>query len=124
MKLEFIKIEIQNFKSVGELVEINYEELKGLNFIFGKNMDVPNAKNGSGKTVLAVDSLVFALFGKTIKNTNNKYIPNRSMPTTLKPYVKVWLRSNDQLYSCETYGRVYGKAMGTVGMELLKLNED
>ncbi len=49
MKLEFIKIEIQNFKSVGELVELNYEDLKGLNFIFGKNMDVPNAKNGSGK---------------------------------------------------------------------------
>lgn len=45
MRIEFIKIEIQNFKSVGELIEFNYEDLKGFNFIFGKNMDVPNAKN-------------------------------------------------------------------------------
>lgn len=124
MKLEFIKIEIQNFKSVGELVEINYEDLKGLNFIFGKNMDVPNAKNGSGKSSLFIDALVFALFGKTIKNTNNKYIPNRSMPTTLRSYVKVYFKSNEQLYSCETYGKIYGKVMGTIGMELLKLNDD
>jgi len=49
MNLEFIKIEIQNFKSVGELVTLNYKELKGLNFVFGKNLDVQNAKNGSGK---------------------------------------------------------------------------
>ena len=124
MKLEFIKIEIQNFKSVGELVELNYEDLKGLNFIFGKNMDVPNAKNGSGKSSIFVDSITFALFGKTIKNTNNKYIPNRSMPTSLKPYVKLYFKSNEQLYSCETFGRIYGKTMGTVGMELLKLNDD
>ncbi len=45
MNIEFIKIEIQNFKSVGELVEIDFTQFKGLNFIFGKNLDVPNAKN-------------------------------------------------------------------------------
>ena len=45
MNIEFIKIEMQNFKSIGELVEFNYTDFKGLNFIFGKNLDVPNAKN-------------------------------------------------------------------------------
>ncbi len=78
----------------------------------------------SHNSSIFIDSLVFALFGKTIKNTNNKYIPNRSMPTSLKPYVKLYFKSNDQLYSCETFGRIYGKIMGTVGMELLKLNDD
>lgn len=124
MNLEFIKIEIQNFKSVGELVTLNYQDLKGLNFVFGKNLDVQNAKNGSGKSTLMIDSLSFALFGKTLKNTNNKYIPNRSMPDKLKPYVKVYFKSDEQLYSCETYGRVVAKTMSTIGMELLKLNDD
>ena len=47
MNLEFIKIEIQNFKSIGELVELNYSNLNGLNFVYGKNLDVANARNGS-----------------------------------------------------------------------------
>lgn len=77
-----------------------------------------------GKSTLLIDSLSFALFGKTLKNTNNKYIPNRSMPDKLKPYVKVYFRSDGQLYSCETYGRIVAKCMSTIGMELLKLDED
>lgn len=124
MNLEFIKIEMQNFKSVGELIELNYNDLNGLNFVYGKNLDVSNARNGSGKTSIIADSLVFALFGKTLKNTNNKYIPNRNVSDKLKPYVKIYLRSNGQLYSVETYGRVVGGIMSTIGMELLKLNDD
>jgi len=45
MNIEFEKIEMQNFKSIGELVELNYKDLQGLNFIYGKNLDVPNARN-------------------------------------------------------------------------------
>ena len=124
MNIEFIKIEVQNFKSIGELVELDYKKLNGLNFVYGKNLDVANARNGSGKSSIFCDSIVFALFGKTLKNTNNKYIPNRKVSEKLKPYVKVYLRSNDQLYSVETYGRVVGGIMSTIGMELLKLNDD
>lgn len=124
MNIEFIKIEIQNFKSVGELITFNYQDLKGLNFVYGKNIDVPSAKNGSGKSVIVCDALSFALFGKTLKNTNNKYLPNRFINEKLKPYVKVYLRSNGQLYSCETYGRVAGGIMSSIGIEILKLNDD
>ena len=70
------------------------------------------------------DALVFALFGKTLKNTNNKYIPNRNVSEKLKPYVKVYLRSDGQLYSIESYGRVVAGIMSTLGMEVLKLNDD
>lgn len=51
MNIEFKKMEIQNFKSVGELVEIDFTQFNGLNFVYGKNLDVVNAKNGSGKCV-------------------------------------------------------------------------
>ena len=81
-------------------------------------------ETGSGKTSLVSDALVFALFGKTLKNTNNKYIPNRNISEKLKPYVKVYLRSDGQLYSIESYGRVVAGIMSTLGMEVLKLNDD
>ena len=77
-----------------------------------------------GKTSLVSDALVFALFGKTLKNTNNKYIPNRNVSEKLKPYVKVYLRSDGQLYSIESYGKVVSGIMSTLGMEVLKLNDD
>ena len=124
MNIEFEKIEVQNFKSIGEMISFDYREFKGLNFVYGKNLDMPNAKNGSGKTNLLIDALMFALFGKTLKNTNNKYIPNRFVSEKLKPYAKLYFRSNGQLYSSETYGRVVGGVMSTIGMELLKLDDD
>jgi hypothetical protein len=71
MNIEFEKIEVQNFKSIGEMISFDYREFKGLNFVYGKNLDMPNAKNGSGKTNLLIDALMFALIGKTLKNTNN-----------------------------------------------------
>lgn len=53
MNLEFIKIEIQNFKSIGHLIELNYNDLSGLNFVYGKNLDVANARNGSRKDIIS-----------------------------------------------------------------------
>lgn len=124
MNIEFIKIEIQNFKSIGELVTFNYDQLRGLNFVYGKNVDVPSARNGSGKSAILSDALSFALFAKTLKNTNNKYLPNRFIKEKLKPYVKVYLKSDGQMYSCETYGRVVSGTMSTIGIEILKLDDN
>jgi DNA repair exonuclease SbcCD ATPase subunit len=74
MNIEFEKIEVQNFKSIGEMISFDYREFKGLNFVYGKNLDMPNAKNGSGKTNLLIDALMFALFGKTLKKEANEAI--------------------------------------------------
>ena len=41
MNIEFIKIEMQNFKSIGERIELRYEDLKGLTFIFRKELRCP-----------------------------------------------------------------------------------
>ena len=76
--LRFKKLRIQNFKSIGEMLEFDFEKHDGLNYIFGTNYDIEGTKNGCGKSTIW-DGLLFALFGKTLKNTNNSYIPNRTM---------------------------------------------
>ena len=77
MNIVFEYIEVQNFKSVGDPIIINYKDFNGLNFVIGNNLDHPGAKNGSGKSVLLVDCLIFALFGKTAKPTSNQNLINR-----------------------------------------------
>lgn len=118
MNIIFEKIQIQNFKSIGPLVVIDLKNLTGLNYIFGTNLDIVNSKNGSGKSVCFVDSIIFALFGKTLKNTNNQYIPNRNCDTSLKSYVKLYFSVDGQTYTSECFCK---PKIGTVGMQLLKL---
>jgi DNA repair exonuclease SbcCD ATPase subunit len=67
MNIEFEYIEIQNFKSIGPLQIFNFKELKNMNYIYGTNLDAPQSRNGSGKSSYAVDSIIFALFGRTLK---------------------------------------------------------
>lgn len=45
MNIKFDHIEIQNFKSVGELTIIDLKNLTHLNYIFGTNLDSPECKN-------------------------------------------------------------------------------
>ena len=73
----------------------------------------------SHNSVFFVDSIIFALFGKTLKNTNNQYIPNRNCPSTLKSYVKLYFEVDGQLYTSECFCK---PKIGTVGMELKKYN--
>ena len=124
MNVIFDRVEIQNFKSVAELQILNFSQLNGINFIYGTNYDNPGSKNGSGKTVIGIDALVFALFGKTLKNTNNKYLPNRVIQNNLESYVKVYFSVDGQKYSSKAYGRFGGKVMGSIGMELFKLDDN
>ena len=74
-----------------------------------------------GKSSYTVDSIIFALFGRTLKNTNNKYIPNRYCDSSLKSYTKLYFSVDGQRYSSECYCK---PKIGTVGMELLKWNEE
>lgn len=61
MRIVFKRIEIQNFKSFDNEV-FEFDALKGLNLICGKNNDLPGSKNGCGKSAL-FSALVFSLFG-------------------------------------------------------------
>lgn len=103
MNIEFEYIEVQNFKSVGDPILINYKDFNGLNFVIGNNLDQPGAKNGSGKSVLLVDCLIFALFGKTAKPTSNQHLSNRYYKKKAETYVKLTFVCNNVRYRSECY---------------------
>lgn len=111
MNVKFKQLQIQNFKSVGELVVVDFEHLTGLNYIFGTNLDYPSSRNGCGKSAIMIDALVFALYGRTIKNTNNQYLPNRYCDKKLKTYVKLYFEVDGILYTSECSCRPYIKSV-------------
>jgi DNA repair exonuclease SbcCD ATPase subunit len=74
MKINIKEIAIKNFLSVGnKWITIDFRE--GLYRVFGENLD-NNTKNGVGKSAVFIDSLMFALFGKPVRDINKPDIPN------------------------------------------------
>ena len=84
-RINFKKITIQNFLSVGEepvIVEFN----EGLHVITGNNKDKPERRNAIGKSTIA-DSVYFAIFGETLREIKKDLIPNNI--TSGKTYVEL-----------------------------------
>ena len=121
MNVKFKQLEIQNFKSVGELVVVDFEHLTGLNYIFGTNNDYPSSRNGCGKSAIFLDALVFALYGRTMKNTNNQYLSNRYCDKKLKTYVKLYFQVDGTLYTSECSTKPYVKY---ISMTLQQYDKD
>ena len=72
-----------------------------------------------GKSSIFQDGIVFALFGKTLKNTNNQYISNRNCDKKLETYAKLTFVVDNQRYRSEC------KVTGCCQMTLLKqINSD
>lgn len=72
--VNFTKIAIQNFLSVGEEpVVVNFK--RGLHVITGRNIDKPERKNAVGKSTVA-DALYFAIFGETLREIKKELIIN------------------------------------------------
>jgi len=73
MKLN--KIEIHNFLSIKHAA-VDFEKYGNLVRIIGKNFDTkPKSSNGAGKSTI-IEAVMFALFGKTIRKTNDKSLKN------------------------------------------------
>lgn len=92
MRLLFEKLEIHNFMSFSNEVFI-FDEYDGMIRIKGKNYDIPNQLNGSGKSNLS-NALVYGLFGELpfkLKNENvsNRYIQDKST------YVSVYFKNDN-----------------------------
>lgn len=118
MNIIFEELELQNFKSVGEPITIQYQQLNGFNYVYGINADsTDGTTNGSGKSSLFCDGIIFALFGKTLKNTNNQYIPNRNCDKKLETFAKLTFTVNGQRYISEC------RITGCCQMVLLKQND-
>ena len=72
--VNFTRIAIQNFLSVGEEpVIINFK--RGLHVLTGRNIDKPERRNAVGKSTVA-DSLYFAIFGETLREIKKELIVN------------------------------------------------
>lgn len=94
----FEKIELQNFKSVGN-ISFDFNKHSGLNFVYGWD-PVLCTSNGIGKSTFLVDAPLFALFGKTVKPVVKSEIPNRA--TNRKGcYVKFTFRINGKRWRIE-----------------------
>jgi DNA repair exonuclease SbcCD ATPase subunit len=72
--VNFTKISIQNFLSVGEDV-VTVEFNRGLHVLTGINIDKPERKNAVGKSTVA-DALYFAIFGETLRGIKKDLITN------------------------------------------------
>tara|TARA_R110001583_G_scaffold53907_2_gene165759 strand:- start:1939 stop:3744 length:1806 start_codon:yes stop_codon:yes gene_type:complete len=73
-KVNFKKISIVNFLSVGE-EPVTVEFNKGLHVITGKNKDKPDRRNAIGKSTIA-DAIYFSIFGETLREIKKDLIPN------------------------------------------------
>jgi DNA repair exonuclease SbcCD ATPase subunit len=70
-----------------ESESFDFDSCVGMNLVQGKNNDIPNSKNGVGKSQLYL-SLLYALFGQLqskIKNENiiNRYANSKDMIVAL-----------------------------------------
>ena len=72
--VNFTKISIQNFLSVGEEA-VTVEFNRGLHVLTGINIDKPERKNAVGKSTIA-DALYFAIFGETLREIKKDLITN------------------------------------------------
>jgi DNA repair exonuclease SbcCD ATPase subunit len=73
-KVNFTKISIQNFLSVGEEV-VSVEFKEGLHILTGNNKDKPDRQNAVGKSTVA-DAIYFAIFGETLREIKKDLITN------------------------------------------------
>jgi DNA repair exonuclease SbcCD ATPase subunit len=75
-KIIFNSLDVQNFLSVGDEIHIDFSEYMGMNYIFGKNKDT-DRKNGSGKSTIFCDAILWGLFDTTVKKLKRGSLPHR-----------------------------------------------
>lgn len=117
-QIVFKKISINNFLSIGPIINFDFNKHNGLNYVFGTDRDIPGVKNGIGKSLIFVDALLYILYGKTSKDINKKFLFNRQTPKTENMNLSLSLQIdsdeyiietglNKPLTSCTTYFRLY-----------------
>lgn len=74
--MKFTSVKLDNFLSFEE-AELSFED-QGLVFVKGENLDSTSANgNGSGKSALVVEALLWVLFGKTARGITGEEILRR-----------------------------------------------
>lgn len=77
--MELLDIDVTNFLSVGH-IHFNYKE-QGLILVEGDNQDDPKSSpsNGAGKTSGLIEAVIYALFGKTLKDLSGDDVVNKKV---------------------------------------------
>jgi len=97
MKLEIQKISVKNFLSVGsQPILLTYE--KGIHKVSG-SIEGTSIRNGVGKSLLFIDALVFAFYGKSIRDLNLEEMINAI--NGKECLVIVWFKLNNIEYRLE-----------------------
>jgi len=117
-KIIFDNITIQNFKSIGPRMTFDFNSHSGLNYIYGTNLDIDGTANGVGKSTIFSDAILFGLYGKTLNNTNNSFIPNRVLvDKKIETFVSVNFTVSSRKYTALSSIRPGG---GTVKFRLFE----
>lgn len=93
--IKFKNISIHNFKSIGDEVTFNYDDLPGMTYVIGENKDIPALRNGVGKSVIFVDALLMVLFGEVSNKVKNQSLFHRSAKSNVG-WIKLQMDVNDQ----------------------------
>lgn len=120
--IRFRKLTVQNFKSIGEEVTIDFESLKRVTLIEGVNRDVKAddgefINNGSGKSTI-IDAIMFALYGRQLGSSNNRDLVNRTIGSRLRSFSRLEFTANGVEYVSEAFMNFKGKSDPTVGFTL------
>lgn len=99
MKIEFGRIEIHNFMSFADEV-FDFSQQTGMNLVTGKNLDVPNSKNGAGKSTVFC-ALLYGLYGQLPQKIKADHIANRFIKDK-EVRVAVWLKVDTVSYKVVT----------------------
>lgn len=125
MNLIFKTIEIDNFMSIDKET-IDFTKYNGINLITGINNDIPDSKNGVGKTSI-LNALVFSIYGKMVNQMKVKTIGNRFLPVR-KTVLKLKLESNGCEYTIisgiKKSGGGYCEVYDSDGNDLTKSSVD
>lgn len=108
MKLNIKKIKIKNLLSIGSK-PVEFEFNKGIYLVTGK-INGKTVRNGCGKSLIFVDAIVFALYGKSMRGLNLDQMINSINKE--KCEVTLWIEINNKNYKIERgikpgYLRVY-----------------
>lgn len=96
MNIVFKKMTLCNFMSFKDEM-FDFSNNHGINLICGINNDIPDSKNGAGKTNI-LNGLVFTLFGKTIGDIDKERIPHRLMQPKEKCETSLIVQSDENEY--------------------------
>lgn len=97
MKIEFTKIKAKNFLSIGA-VPVEFDYSKGLHKIVGTVIG-EDTKNGCGKTTIILDAIIFAVYGKSLRNLNLNEMINSINQSECE--ITLWFKIDNKPYRIE-----------------------